>query len=354
MVHLFAPALFTHRLGARVARKLRYDPPDHAVAAEIVVVSPDESAERDAAFCLPDHMDRIKATAPDTNMANEMARITRGAIMHDATKAFLFRNVQYMDGFLYSGRVRRQQVVRPEPLLGRGPVERLARCSLPGTTVGDQFFGHFLIDDSSTALLGERFAPPRLPSGTQRSQWTHAARYRERLGIAIPQIAHALIDEAWVFRDHGMTANRRARMAELRQRMRSVGGARSGHGVFIRRAGGRARNLLNEDQIADRLAREGFEIVDPGQDSVDGISAALHGARVVCSVEGSAFAHALLSMADDGAVVAIQPPWRFNNPWKDYTDALGMRYGFAVATGAPADFRLEPDDLMRVIERAWV
>lgn len=354
MARLFAPALFSQRLASRIARKLGHDPGDQDAAAEVVIVSPDEMARRDAAFHLPGHLDRVRATAPDTGMANEIDRITGGAILHDATMAYRFRNVQYMDGFLYCGRMRRQQVVRPEPLRGRGPVERIAQCSLPGTTVGDQFFGHFLIDDSSTALLAERFAPPRLPRGTARGAWSHAAPYRERLGIAIPPVAHAIIDEAWVFRDHGMTSDRRARMDQLRARMRTKGGLRSGHGVFIRRAGGQARTLINEAEIADRLAREGFDIVDPGHDNVDRIAAVLHDARVVCSVEGSAFAHALLSMAKGGAVVTIQPPWRFNNPWKDYTDALGMRYGFAVATGAPTEFRLDPDDLMRLIDMAWV
>lgn len=354
MVRLFAPALFTQRLATRIARKLGHDPADQDMAAEVVIVSADERAERGAAFFLPAHLDRIKATAPDTNLQNEMDRIGGGAIVHDATKAFRFRNVQYMDGFLYCGRMRRQQVVRPEPLRGAGPVERIGRCSLPGTTVGDQFFGHFLIDDSSTALLAQGFAPPRLPMGTARDRWSHAAPYRDRLGIAIPPIGHAVIAEAWVFRDHGMTADRRARMAELRRRMRAGGGLRQGHGVFIRRAGGQARNLTNEDEIAERLSRAGYEIVDPARDGVDRIAAALHDARVVCSVEGSAFAHALLSMAPGGAVVAIQPPWRFNNPWKDYTDALDMRYGFAVATGQPTQFQLDPDELMRVLDLAWV
>lgn len=208
------------------------------------------------------------------------------------------------------------------------------------------------MDDSSTALLASRFAPPRLPRPTARDNWSHAAPYRARMGIDIPPVGMARIRDAWVFRDHGMTADRRQRMAELRQRVRAAGGIRQGHGAFILRSGGQARSLLNEAAIAERLAREGFEIVDPATQSVDEISARLHGAAIVCSVEGSAFAHALLSMADAGAILTIQPPWRFNNPWKDYTDALGMRYGYVVAQGGQTEFELAPDDLMHSLDLA--
>ena len=351
---LFSPALFSRRLATRIARKLGRDPADEAVAAEVVIVSPDEIAQRPAAFALPGQLDLVRGTAPDTTMANELDRVTGGPILHDATKAFRFRDLQYFDGFLYCNGIRRQQVVRPEPLRGHGPVERIDTCSLPGTTVGDQFFGHFLIDDSATALLGARFAPPRLPRGSARDLWSHAAPYRERLGIEIPPIGIAVIRDAWVFRDHGMTADRRARMAELRRRMRAPRGLRQGHGVFIRRAGGQARNLLNEAEIEARLLREGFLIVDPASQPVAEIAAALHDAALVCSVEGSAFAHALLSMADGGTVLTIQPPWRFNNPWKDYTDALGMRYGYVLAQGGQTEFRLDPDDLMRSLDLAAI
>lgn len=349
---MIAPTLFLQRLSTRIARKLGRDPADQAVAAEVVEVSPDEQAQRPAAFALPGQLERVRATAPDTTLENEMARITGGTVRHDATRAYRFRDLQYFDGFLYCGGMRRQQVVRPEPLLGHGPVEEIDCCSLPGTTVGDQFFGHFLIDDSATALLAGRFAPPRLPRPTARQGWSHALRYRERLGIAIPPVGHALIRDAWVFRDHGMTADRRARLAELRRRMRAGGGRRSGHGVFIRRTGGQARNLANEPEIEALLAARGFDIVDTASQPVDQIAALLHGAAVVCSVEGSAFAHALLGMADGGAIVAIQPPWRFNNPWKDYTDALGLGYGYVLAEGGATDFRLNPDDLLRTLDLA--
>lgn len=351
-----APKLFSTRIATRIARKFGRNRADDLIASEIVVVAPDEIAERARAFALPGQLDRVRGTAPDTSMQNELDRVRGGGIIHDATVAYLMRNVQYFDGVLYVGGARRQQVVRSEPVMGRGPFERIDTCSLPGTTVGDLYFGHFLIDDSASALLAARFALPRLPRGTQRHLWPHAAPYRARMGIDIAPIGLAFIREAWIFRDHGMTADRRQRMHELRarMRMRATGAARSGHGVFIRRAGGAARNLINEAEIEARLLREGFEIADPARQSVDEIAQCLQGAALVCSVEGSAFAHGLLSMADGGAILTIQPPWRFNNPWKDYTDALGMRYGYVVAEGGRTEFRLEPDDLMRSIDLAGV
>ena len=42
----------------------------------------------------------------------------------------------------------------------------------------------------------------------------------------------------------------------------------------------------------------------------------------------------------------------FNNPWKDYTDALGLGYGYVLAEGGTTDFRLNPDDLLRTLDLA--
>jgi hypothetical protein len=70
----------------------------------------------------------------------------------------------------------------------------------------------------------------------------------------------------------------------------------------------------------------------------------------VVSVEGSALTHAYLTMQEQGAIITIQPPYRFDNVWKDFTDLLGMKYGFVVAKGNRDGFRVDPDEILRVID----
>lgn len=281
-----------------------------------------------------------------------MARVLGGPVRHDATLAYRLRNVEYADGHLYANGLRHSQVERREPYaVSMGDAETIEACSLPGSVIGDKYFGHFLSDTTSTTLLAQEFAPALLPEGTSRAAWSHAGPYYEFLDLHPGTIRKAHIKDAWVFQDYAMTASRRERLTRLRDRLRALGGPRSGHGVFIRRkTSGALRLLLNEDEIEARLRAENFEIVDPVADPAEEIISRICNASIVVSVEGSALAHGLLAMAPQGSMLTLQPPYRFDNIWKDYTDLLGMRYGYVVGEGSPDTFRVDLDDIMRTID----
>jgi hypothetical protein len=68
-------------------------------------------------------------------------------------------------------------------------------------------------------------------------------------------------------------------------------------------------------------------------------------------VEGSQIPHALLTMADKGVLCCLQPPSRFANTFKGYTDCLDMRYAMLVGYAAPGGFRIDLDDLSRLLEK---
>jgi hypothetical protein len=75
------------------------------------------------------------------------------------------------------------------------------------------------------------------------------------------------------------------------------------------------------------------------------------GAEVVIGVEGSQIPHALLSMADDGILCCLQPPTRFNNTIKGYTDCLEMQYAILVGHAAPGGFSIDLNNLKRMLDR---
>ena len=319
-------------------------------ASDIVTVCAEEEDVRRRAFFLPDQLDRVQLAVD--GVAFQTARISETPVTHQATRALLYRNAALLDGYVFAGRSRRQMIRSKPPRWPTAAPTRMDKVALVGTPVSDIFFGHYLMDDSATALLAQDFGPVRGVESANRANWEHATDYRAMMGLEVPDLNNATFSEAWLFEDVGMNSNRRARMRAVRQRLSGISPDRTGHGVFIIRSShGQDRRILeNEAEIANLLAQKGFTVINPMEEDAQTICRKISGAALVVSVEGSALTHAYLTMQDQGAIVTIQPPYRFDNVWKDFTDLLGMRYGFVVAEGSRQSFRVNPDDLMKTLD----
>jgi hypothetical protein len=104
--------------------------------------------------------------------------------------------------------------------------------------------------------------------------------------------------------------------------------------------------------LSIELAAAGVAIIDPsGLPALD-ISSAIIGARIVIGVEGSHLAHAVLSMADHGSFIVLQPPDRFSMAYKDFTDAHDM--AFASVVGSPTTtlgiFEIDISEVLRTVD----
>ncbi|QDA35674.1 glycosyltransferase family 61 protein (plasmid) [Paracoccus liaowanqingii] len=320
-------------------------------AAEILVLAPEEKNQRLAAISLPAQIDRIRAVQSDTSLDYEASRLTSGEINHTPTRAFLLKNAWYINGVIFAGNAREPQVPERESLISFEKTKHLTRAAFPSSLVGSQYFGHHVVDDSATTLLANEFGPVfRAPAKAART-WPHAAAYRTRLNIEAPVLTKARVAEAWVFQDWGMTGHRRDRLIKLRLQLRDTPGSRIGHGVFLRRRGsGAARLLANEQEIEEKLSSLGFEIIDPTNDSIESIIMRCRDAGIVVGVEGSGLAHGFLSCAPNAKFLVLQHPYRFNNVWKDFTDALEMRYAFLVGEGTKDSFHISPDELCATLD----
>lgn len=337
---------FTHR----IRKRLSLDAPLSRSAKETVVVAEAESAVRTKAACLPDQIDRVKGVQKETTLQQELDRISATPVRHEATMAYRLGEAVLIGGALYAGRSC-HQMLKDRPPLAAWVDARIDRAALVGTPSSDVFFGHFLRDDSATILLAQEFGQAFRPRSRHHAKWKHPADYFSMMGIGVTETGDARIGDAWVFSDIGMTRNRCARFRSLRQRLRARPVDRAGHGVFlVRGSSGHRRALRNEGAIAEGLAARGFEIVDPERETAETIVRKLSGARVVVGVEGSGMAHAFLNVADDGALLTIQPPCRFNNIYKEFTDMMGMGYGFVVAKGDQAEFEADLDEILRTVE----
>jgi len=50
------------------------------------------------------------------------------------------------------------------------------------------------------------------------------------------------------------------------------------------------------------------------------------------------------------AFALLQPPDRFNNVFKDYTDCLGLNYSFVVGHPVAGGFEIRIEDLVRTLD----
>jgi capsular polysaccharide biosynthesis protein len=112
---------------------------------------------------------------------------------------------------------------------------------------------------------------------------------------------------------------------------------------------GAARVLTNAAEIEQILVAQGFHIVDPEQSTVQEIVAATQGARLVVGLEGSHLLHCIYTMAQNGGLCVLQPPFRFNNVLKNYADCVGISYGFVIGEANEHGFAINPDELLHIL-----
>lgn len=118
--------------------------------------------------------------------------------------------------------------------------------------------------------------------------------------------------------------------------------------MLLRKQAGVARILVNEEELAEQLAYRGFKVMCPTEHTVEEILDASMGAKIVLGVESSQLSHALFVMHDEGTLVALQPPNRFNNILKTYCDGLGLRYAFAVGYQREEGLFVQIETMMRL------
>jgi capsular polysaccharide biosynthesis protein len=118
-----------------------------------------------------------------------------------------------------------------------------------------------------------------------------------------------------------------------------------------RGSSGTKRRLVNEAAIEDLLARDGFVVINPEKQTAAEIVQACAGARIVVGVEGSQLIHGFMALQKGGAIVALMPPFRFFNHFKDLTDCIGLRYGMKVGSAADDGFHIDPNELRSLLDK---
>jgi hypothetical protein len=249
---------------------------------------------------------------------------------------------------LYGSRAQTHLRARRQRLpIYRAP-DAIAFATLYESWVGNRWFGNWLTDDCVAYLLAEAHGSPV----TTRPASGHVPDYEARLGMAPIRVANVHFDELVIFSDHANNGGRRDRARRVRDRL--IGGREVAEhpGVFlVRGASGEQRVLVNEMEIAQRLARErGFRVLDPAKTSVDAIVDACAGARVVAGIEGSQMSHGQIVQAPGSTMLALFPPDRVVSVMKMPADRDGQRFAVVIGEGRAREFKVSADEVLATLD----
>ncbi len=301
------------------------------------------------AIFLDGDTDKITAFIPDTTPELEKERMLGGVREHAATIVHQVTHVEYVNGSLYKNSVRHRLLPGPEKLIGRGTPEHIAQGAMACSLYGSTFFAHWIGDDMTAALALEGMGTPVTP---RRKPYHHEPGYTKILGIKRHEITRAHFDKFVWLDDFGQNSFKRKRYATIMHRLRAAAPGTTNERVFIRRgSSGAARSLINAAEVEACLVSQGFAIVEPEHLTAEEIVRQTSGASIVMGVEGSQMVHGMFNMSPTGTVCILQPPFRFTNLHKDFTDCMGMPYGFLTGVAAEGGFTISIEELKRFLQK---
>ena len=332
---------------SRLMARLRPPKGLFEAAARQEEIEPATSHELPPAISLPDELDRVTAFAGDPEQQRALLR--GGRRDEGPTIAYDYDDALVADYTLYAGGTH--QVYRASdkrPILAASALQ-LDRAQLCTTACAQNYFGHFFHD----ALPLEELAANRglAPLTFARAPWLHEPGYRalfERRALAT---SLARVSRLSVVDERNLNGGWVARMDALRARLRAKVTPTGDRRVYITRGSlFSGRSLANEGQLAEALAKQGFRILEPENETPEAIAAILSGAELVASMTGSAQAHALVALPRGATLVEIQAPSVFGALGKLLGGRIGFNWAYVVADQAGDRFTLDPARLLRTID----
>lgn len=320
------------------------------ISARTWTLCPAEVRTAPPAIYLEESLGRISGAGADTTVEREMRRIAGGEVEHAATIVHTVAKVRLYRGSLYAGAWKHRLLERPETGLPRAEEPWVERTgALACTLYGSMYFGHWLRDDLSLSIAAESLDHPVIVA---RPPYRHEPGYRRLLDLERRPSTEGMFERILVLIDHGQNSFKSKRYQALRARLRRRYPENGSSLIYIRRGTLGARDpraLINGEEVERFVASLGFRIVDPDALPCEDIVRQIMGAKLVISTEGSHLGHAAYAMGEDSVLCVLQPPNRFNNVYKDFTDCLGHRYAFVVGAPAEGGFVVQLDEIQRIL-----
>ena len=336
---------------ARLARRLFSGPASlQSIAYQQDILCPEEKETIRPAIFIPGQIERVTGTTPNTTKESEIAVATLTSVTHAPTIAYHIKDAILLDGSIYVGGYK--QFIADKSLFVSTTREpyHLTSSALASSYIGTKYFGHWLTDDCTTYLLAEQFSAPlclRRPTPS----W-HQKQYEAYLGQDWTPTDRALINHLVVFQDFSQNILKRERYRILRDRIKTRFQTNGfGACIYLKRGQtGVPRIIQNEDEIVDALVKRGFVILDVNSDSLDHIVKTLLSAKIVVSLEGSHTGHCVFTIPEKSGLLLLQPPDRFCNVYRGWTECMNIRYGFVVGAVGEGGYCFSITEILRTTD----
>lgn len=296
-----------------------------------------------------DQLDRVKDSPFESTPEREFQALEATQIQDRDTVLLTARSVLLLGGWLFRGYEAEylSQSSAYRALLNR--IEELGTAALASSLQGTKFFGHWLRDDCSSHLLASEFGPTRtLPT----PDWRDKDFYTSAFGLVERPLQAAWIDRLHMISDLGFNIHKRNRINELRSRLDKQAPVPDASDIVYLKRGptGAKREMTNEGRLITELRRAGVKIASP-EGNTEALVQTCRRARILISIEGSQLAHGVYSLPEGGALLVLQPPDRFYNPHLEWCRLINRSYGLVIGHLTPGGFRIEPDEVLRMIDQ---
>jgi capsular polysaccharide biosynthesis protein len=297
-----------------------------------------------------DDLEKIRSVGPVSTHAGEISRLDVGTKRCGATVAYQYNNASIFHGYVYKGAMKYPFVDAKDVWTSNECVAHLPDALIASTMYSCRYFGHWITDALTLELAARNLNVPAVTSA--QSFYKHEAGYRDLIGLNPLPVSRAQCDQLIIMDDIAANRFKQERFAHIRQQIsRKLKPLHSRHGVMLLRKGARgSRFLVNEMEVADFLKSQGFIVIDAETITAHEVMSQVLGAKVVIGVEGSQLTPAIYGLDDSGIIIALQPPDHFGTCHKEYTDLLGMRYGFLVGDPTPDGFKVNINSLAKLLD----
>ncbi|WP_347989161.1 glycosyltransferase family 61 protein [Methylomonas sp. AM2-LC] len=341
------------KLGYKILYKLigsRFTPTKHFGCSRVLCAEETQTVK--PAIFVSSHIERIKGSSQYAKLDYETSLIRKEIITHHPTVMYALGAAKIYSGMILAEKMQYLNLHNTHE--DSVPYQDMNEAIISLSDYGAFFFGHWLRDDLSSALIGDLSRPFIT---LYKPKYQHLDGYSSLTDYQQIYVSRAKVKNLWLLTDFSQNSYKVERYLALRTRMQHklnpVDIKYSG--VYLCRGNtGTVRNLINEDEVINKLVSIGFDVLNPEQMTVEALFQRLWNAPLVVSVEGSAFNHALYPMALNGALLVLQPPYRFCNVHKGIAEAIGRRYGFYVCQSCEnkTDFMVDDfDTLYRLIDQ---
>jgi hypothetical protein len=325
------------------------------MASDSWELAPAEIRNNPKPLCIAGQLDKARNLDHGWRVKN-LQYLFSPTLTHKATTAHLLKNVDLVGPSLFSGRMHHRLSEERPTILDREPIERVVSGVLASGFSGNVWFAHFIADTCPMCLMAGDVAADRQAEVVSVPLITDMLGQRKRyleLLETVPRIlSRAHFDEIVILDSLGLNAYHRAKMEDFRRRIREkispLPGSRK---VYLRRGThGYNRNPTNEAEIESVLTDYGFRFIEPEHMTLDALVATMLGAQLVVGIEGSQMGHMLPAAADGATLISLEPPDRFDTPFKLWTESIGMRWGFLIGHPSENSYRIDQDELRRTLD----